>query len=47
MDGNQLKGYLNGDLEISVTDSSFSSGKIGLRARGTSTLFDDVGVTGL
>jgi parallel beta-helix repeat protein len=47
MDGNQLKGYLNGDLEITATDSAFSSGKIGLRARGTSTLFDDVGVTGL
>jgi hypothetical protein len=45
MDGSTLKGYLNDQQLISVTDSTFSAGKIGLRS-GNDAHFDDVTVEG-
>lgn len=45
MQGSTLKMYVNGNLELQATDSSLSSGGIGLVARGTVTKYDDVLVT--
>jgi hypothetical protein len=43
--GNSIKGYLNGQLKITATDTSFSSGKFGLAtAVSTTGKFDDVRV---
>jgi fibronectin type 3 domain-containing protein len=50
VEGNQLKGYVDGNLVVSATDESFSSGKVGLYSNSGSAytgtiLFDDVVVT--
>lgn len=42
--GNNLQCFVNGNPELSATDSSFSAGKIGLWAGYTSAEFDDVTV---
>jgi hypothetical protein len=40
--GNTIKGFLNGDLAVEATDSTFKSGKIGLWTKADSTTcFDD------
>lgn len=41
MDGTSIKGYFNGSLVVSATDSSHSSGKVGVRAN-NDTRFDDI-----
>lgn len=43
--GGTLRGYLNGQLTVSATDTAFATGRIGLAAAYTSASFDDVVVT--
>ncbi|MEK8128792.1 family 16 glycoside hydrolase [Paenibacillus filicis] len=40
--GNSIKGYVNGVQKISVTDSSLTSGYIGLRTVGQTAVFDNI-----
>src|SRR6185295_2003410 len=42
--GTSVRGFVNGTLVASVTDSSFSAGRIGLATFNTSASFDDVTV---
>lgn len=44
--GSQIKAYIDGQLLINITDSTFSSGKIGLYAQ-SNVSFDDLEVTGI
>ena len=46
VNGNKIDMYVNGSRELTATDSSLSSGGIGLIAYKTVTKFDDVIVTG-
>jgi len=46
MNGSTLSGYLNGTLRISASDSTHSSGKIGVR-NGNDARYDDVVVLGV
>jgi hypothetical protein len=41
MNGSSLKGYVNGVKKISVSDSSLSSGYIGLRTYDQTAVFDN------
>ncbi|GIH09560.1 hypothetical protein Rhe02_76270 [Rhizocola hellebori] len=43
--GSALRGYLNGTLVASATDSAFATGKVGLTTYFSSASFDDVVVT--
>ncbi len=44
--GDQLRGFLNGNLVIEATDTTYSAGKVGLWTKADSvTCFDDVSVT--
>jgi hypothetical protein len=43
--GTQLKGYVNGSLKVSATDSAFSSGRAGLNTYNATAAFDDVTIT--
>jgi pectate lyase len=43
--GSTLRGYLNGQLAVTATDSTFASGRIGLATLFASAAFDDVVVT--
>ncbi|MBA2938910.1 DUF1080 domain-containing protein [Paenibacillus sp. CGMCC 1.16610] len=44
LNGANLDFWVNGNLELSATDTSFSSGKIGLNAHRANAKFDDVTV---
>ncbi|OCT11706.1 hypothetical protein A8709_27930 [Paenibacillus pectinilyticus] len=44
LNGGNLEFWVNGNLELSATDASFSSGKIGLNAHRANAKFDDVTV---
>ncbi len=46
LNGSNLAGYLNGNLELTTTDASFPTGKIGFTAANASSVFDDVIVDG-
>ncbi|NOU67102.1 DUF1080 domain-containing protein [Paenibacillus sp. LMG 31461] len=45
VNGSTIKGYLNGDEKISVTDTAIGNGAIGFRTYYTSALYDDTLVT--
>jgi hypothetical protein len=44
VNGSSLQFYVNGNLELSTTDSSFSSGKVALSTSNATAKFDDVSV---
>ncbi|NQX63310.1 family 16 glycoside hydrolase [Paenibacillus qinlingensis] len=45
VNGSLVKGYINGEEKISVTDNSLGTGAIGFRSYNTAALFDDTLVT--
>ncbi|OAS21225.1 family 16 glycoside hydrolase [Paenibacillus oryzisoli] len=45
INGSSIKGYLNGEEKISLTDTALGNGAIGFRSYNTSALFDDMLVT--
>ncbi|MEW6104364.1 MAG: fibronectin type III domain-containing protein, partial [bacterium] len=45
--GNNIKAYINGKLILQATDSSYSSGKIGIGTWKSSAYFDEVKVNGI
>ncbi len=47
VEGSSLRFYVNGSLVTSATDTSFSSGQVGVGVYGATAEFDDVAVTSL
>ncbi|HYH05086.1 MAG TPA: family 16 glycoside hydrolase, partial [Bacillota bacterium] len=46
VNGNQLQAFVNGNLELTATDSAIATGKVGFTSINTSAEFDDVKVEG-
>ncbi|MDF2713220.1 MAG: hypothetical protein K0R28_145 [Paenibacillus sp.] len=45
VNGSSIRTYINGDLKLAITDSTFASGSIGVRAYGEIQYFDNTLVT--